>query len=120
MIATMSNLSPYEIQDLIWSITAVNYAGLGIHISVLSAYLIVAYAVGKHLSKFQLVSISLIYSAFLLIGIQTLYINYFSIERLISLGGGSGNRLFVYTILTVLVFSWVLSLVFMYEQRRSK
>jgi len=116
----MPSLTPYEIQDLIWSITAVNYAGLGIHISVLSAYLIVAYATGKKLNKFQLISISLLYSAFILIGIQTLYINYFSIERLITLGGGTGNAVFVYTILTVLVLSWLLSLLFMIEQRRGK
>jgi hypothetical protein len=55
------DMSLYEYQDVIASKWALFFAGFSLYLTLLFAYLTVAYVVGKKLSRFQLIAITAIY-----------------------------------------------------------
>lgn len=60
------DMTNYELVDLTISIQSANFEAVAIYLSVLSAYLVTAYLAAKSLTRFQLYSISTIYSVFML------------------------------------------------------
>ena len=61
-----TELSRYELLELFYTISGNVTNNITVLITALSAYLALAYIAGKDLSKFQVYSISVIYSAFVL------------------------------------------------------
>lgn len=57
-------MSTYEINELIYSGISTAFEIVAIFLTVLFAYFAVAYFVGKRLSRFQVTTITLVYSAF--------------------------------------------------------
>lgn len=115
-----TELSRYELLELFYTISGNVTNNITVLITALSAYLALAYIAGKDLSKFQVYSISVIYSAFVLFMIggisrdsQTLsYIT----TVLFDINASADS--IILTI--VLLMGWLLSIVFMVQTRKEK
>ncbi len=63
-------MTEYELGDLINGVSSNIIAGQAVFITILSAYLVVAYAKGRELTKYQVSFVNLIFVLFMLLGIQ--------------------------------------------------
>ena len=63
-------MTEYQLGELINGVTSNIIAGQAVFLTTLSAYLAVAYSVGRALTKFQVSFINFIFLIFMLIGIQ--------------------------------------------------
>lgn len=110
-------MSNYELTELAMIVQSTTNEAVAIYLSVLSAYLAVAYLAGDKLTKFQLYSITVIYSAW--VAIQ--FAGFFQLNSL-------GNDIVFYTTgidnsipyligQIVVLASWLLSLAFMRHSR---
>lgn len=66
-------LTLYQINDVINGINSNIIASQAIFLTIVSAYLVVAYTVGRDLTKYQVGFVSLIFSLFMLVDIFTTY-----------------------------------------------
>jgi hypothetical protein len=64
-------MTEYELAELINGITSNIIAGQAVFLSILSAYLIVAYSAGKNLTPYQVGFINFIFIAFVYVGFQS-------------------------------------------------
>lgn len=110
-------MTNYELGELSMSMLSNVNQSLSIYVSVLFAYLAVAYLAGSKLSQFQLYAISGIYSIFMISQIASLYIQVTSQQELVSYMTEMDNSVIVYSSLFLWVVSWVVSLVFMNQSR---
>ena len=113
----LADMSSYEMMALQDSSTANLTQGYAIFLSVLFAYLAVAYIVGDQLSKFQVWVVTGIYSAFILLFVGGLYDNALHVARLNKIIYDVDYTAGVSAIIALLFASWVMSLVFMVNAR---
>jgi hypothetical protein len=111
-------MSPYELVELINSGISASMEIVAIFISVLSAYLLVAYYFSDKLSSIELLLVSLMYSAFCLVLIIGAYRTLSGAMDIVSFAGSGNYTWGVQTTASVMVTSWILSLLFMTKRWR--
>lgn len=112
----ISSLSTYEISELTMLTVSTSIDQLMLIITVIFAYFAVAYLVGDKLTRFQLYSITFVYSSFTFVAIYVMAGLSQRISRLIAYSQGDFQLLWY--IPPLLCFSgWVLSIAFMIHSR---
>ncbi len=113
-----SDLSKYELLELFYTISGNVTNNITVFITALSAYLALAYIAGKDLTRFQVYSISTIYSAFVLFMIggisrdsQTMFL---ITSELFDINTSIDSLILT----VVLLLGWLLSIVFMGQTRK--
>ncbi|NKB33917.1 MAG: hypothetical protein GKR91_12535 [Pseudomonadales bacterium] len=115
-------LSNFELISLIHSSQTLSIAFFSVFITILFAYLVVAYFAAKRLSKFQMITVSALYSFaifFTVIGIYDSTRNIDLIEQVLTEASyepsivNSGFNI-------LLIIAWVVSIVFFVQARRAK
>ncbi len=105
-------MNEYEIIEATYAIRQTGATDVSSFFTVLSAYLVVAYLVGDKLSKFQVWSISGLYTVYLYFPIAAAQIAVSDLALLDALPPGAQYLRFV------LVLMWLVSIVFMIQKRR--
>ena len=105
-------MNEYEVIEATYAIRQAGAADVTSFFTVLSAYLVVAYLVGDKLSKFQLWTISGLYTLYLYFPIAATQIAVVDLAQLGALPPGAQYLTYV------LVLMWLVSVVFMIQKRR--
>jgi hypothetical protein len=105
-------MNEYEIIEATYAIRQAGATDVSSFFTVLSAYLVVAYLVGDKLSKFQLWSITGLYTLYLYFPIAATHIAVADLAQLDAVPPGAEYLRFV------LVLMWLVSIVFMIQKRR--
>lgn len=92
---------------------------IAIFISILFAYIVAAYLVGSKLNKFQLWSITTIYSLFSVLTLSALYNLGTGIVHTTYLAQGEDITFTANSAVAICVLAWILSIIFMVQIRRS-
>ena len=119
IIELYSELSKYELIDLFYTISGNVTDNLTIVITTLFAYLALAHIAGKTLSKFQVSSITTIYSAFVLFMIGGIHRDSRSVSDIAYVLFQLDTHSDGVILAVVLIVSWLLSIVFMAQLRRA-
>lgn len=115
-----SEMTNYELIDLFYTVGGNITDNITVLITTLFAYLALAYIAGKKLSKFQVASITTIYSAFIIFMIGGIYRDSsYSSNIALALFQIDTSRDGV-MLAVVLILAWLLSIVFMIQTRRAK
>lgn len=114
----LSGMTNYEMMDLQDGSSANLTQGYAIFISILFAYLAAAYFVGRKLSRFQVWTVTSIYSAFVILFLGGLFDNALHVARLNKFIYGVDYTIGVSLIFVVLTASWIMSLIFMANARK--
>ena len=112
------SMSPYELLELVNSSSSAGAEFIAIYISVLSAYLLVAYYFGDKLSSIELILFSSMYSAFCLVIVSGTYQVINSMVIILNFVQSTDNSLTLLIMIFVMALSWMLSLVFMVKRWR--
>jgi hypothetical protein len=112
------SMSPYELLELINSSASTGADFIAIYISLLSAYLLVAYYFGGKLSSIELVLFSSMYSAFCLALVSGTYQALNGMVIILKFVQTIDNSLTLLLMILVMALSWMLSIVFMVKRWR--
>jgi hypothetical protein len=112
------SMSPYELLELINSSASTGADFIAIYISLLSAYLLVAYYFGGKLSSIELVLFSSMYSAFCLALVSGTYQALNGLVIILKFVQTIDNSLTLLLMILVMALSWMLSIVFMVKRWR--
>ena len=114
----LSEMSNYELFDAYFLVRNALVSDVSIYMTILFAYLTVAYLVSSKLSKFQAISISVLYSLFALYMISSA----FNASRWLSYIGSAATGMETsrdaYVLGSILLVSWIFSLVLFRQARR--
>ncbi len=109
-----AGLSPYELFDLAYTIRAAVTADVTLFMTALCAYLAVAYIAGTRLTKFQIVSITAVYSSFSIFTIAaTTAMLHFVVVA--SNFGGQAYHAVAFAISLLMFIAWLLSVYVMFK-----
>ena len=113
-----NNLSDFELLELTYLIRSDIYFNLSIFMTALFGYIAVAHIVAKSLSRFQLLSISSIYT--LLITIELIAMNSAvrAMGRLLEAQGSNPFPIYQYALIGLFIVAWVISIIYMIEARK--
>jgi hypothetical protein len=114
------SMSPYELLELINSSASTGADFIAIYISLLSAYLLVAYYFGGKLSSIELILFSSMYSAFCLALVSGTYQALNGMVIILKFVQTIDNSLTLLLMILVMALSWMLSIVFMVKRWRLK
>ena len=114
------SMSPYELLELVNSSASAGADFIAIYISILSAYLLVAYYFGDKLSSIELILFSSMYSAFCMIFVYGTYQTMNSMVFILNFMQSGDNSLAILLLILMMVLSWMLSLVFMVKRWRPR
>jgi hypothetical protein len=117
-LQALESYSSYELAELILGTLSTGIEQLTLFLTVLFAYFAVAYLVGKKLTKFQLYSITFVYSAFQLVAVVTFMSLQQRLEVLLVFRDGETPISWVIPS-SVCIVGWLLSIVFMVHSRKS-
>jgi hypothetical protein len=112
------SMSPYELLELINSSASTGADFIAIYISLLSAYLLVAYYFGGKLSSIELILFSSIYSAFCLALVSGTYQALNGMVIILKFVQTIDNSLTLQLMILVMALAWMLSIVFMVKRWR--
>jgi hypothetical protein len=112
------SMSPYELLELINSSASTGADFIAIYISLLSAYLLVAYYFGGKLSSIELILFSSMYSAFCLALVSGTYQALNGMVIILKFVQTIDNSLTLLLMILVMALSWMLSIVFMVKRWR--
>lgn len=114
-----STMTSFELSDLQLNMIANATNIFAIYISLLFAYLALAYIEGKNLSRFQLITISSVYSVAQGILGYTVFdmLKNLNAINLVMLDESYSVATFSY--IAVLIIAWIVSLIFMFQTRRA-
>ena len=117
----LSNLTEYELLDLEYTVIGNIAITSSLLLTLMFAYITVAYIAGKNISNAQASLLSVPYSFAVLGGIANNYIDQrFAREILMALYGGElASQYFMVLVASVFSFSWLLSLAYMRSVRRN-
>ena len=118
-------MDDYEAIQAMYAIREVLASDAMNFISIMSAYLAVAYVVGKRLSRFQVWSISCLYTVWVAAPATATYIALRDVGALnekIAVGHLDANLMVQYPIVLPLLMSlsWLVSIVFMLQTRKAR
>jgi hypothetical protein len=112
------SMSAYELLELINSSASTGADFIAIYISLLSAYLLVAYYFGGKLSSIELILFSSMYSAFCLALVSGTYQALNGMVIILKFVQTIDNSLTLLLMILVMALSWMLSIVFMVKRWR--
>ncbi len=115
-------MTTYEVVDLYYTARDSTVMVTTTFMSALFAYLAVAHFVSERLTRFQVVAISSIYTLFsfsLLSGIYSSMLDLAAIELYLLGSTTTLSEIVTYGFPTLLVVSWAVSILFMYQERGS-
>lgn len=112
------DMSTYEVLDLVYSASSSSTELIAVFISLLSAYFVAAYYFGNKLRGVELLLLSVVYSVFSLITVAGIYAQVRGMMELITLIGGPDNTVYLNAYVSVMLISWILSLLFMVSRWR--
>ena len=113
-------LTRFELWEIFYMAREAASSDITFLVTILSAYLAVAFIAAKRLSKFQLVSISVIYSGsyfYSCVSFSTAYNTVFEIMGILT---GLVVPAWINGFYVILLITWVISILFMIQARREK
>lgn len=110
-------MSNYEIVDLYYTVRDSTVFVVSTFMSVLFAYLAVAFFAAKKLSTFEAIGVSLIYSVFSLFLFSGVYASIMAMSRIQQFLSGIRFEIVDVGFPVFLLLCWLSSLVYMYKQR---
>lgn len=116
----LEDLSNYELIESYFLVRNALISDVTIFMTILSAYITVAYFVGTKLSRFQAIGISTLYSIFALYMISSAYYASFMLSTIGFTISGVDSTWESFVIAMILMVSWVFSIVFFLQARRKK
>ena len=116
MLLDLQQLSYYELSELVLLTYSTLIDQLTVLLTVIFGYFIMAYFVGSKLKRFQVWTVSLVYSAFCLIAIGGYYSLTVRLWNLVYFRDGDVPVTLVASFCICLI-GWLLSLVFMIDAR---
>lgn len=114
----IADLTHFEMIDSYYSIRSALISDVTIFMTLLFAYLTVAYLVSAKLSRFQAISISALYSLFTLYMISSAYTSSVMLSKFGYAISGLDSSRDSFMILTILMVSWVFSIILFVQARR--
>jgi hypothetical protein len=114
----LTELTHYELLESFYLVRSALVSDVTIFMSILFAYVTVAYLVSAKLTKFQAITISVIYSIFALYIVASAYTS--SLMRSIigfAIGGVDYSRESI-IVVTILLVAWVFSIILFIQARR--
>ena len=108
-----------ELMEILFLAFSATMEAFALYLTILFAYLAAAYFAGRALSRFQVISLSVIYSIVLLI---TIFSHLLVSEGLLEVSRALTDRdfsPFVYVLSSFMFMSWPLSLFFMAQSRKA-
>jgi hypothetical protein len=120
-------MTEYELVDVINSASSNAIAAQALFMTGLSAYLVVAFAVGKSLTTYQVCFVNFVFVLFVLIGLRTvlgfsdMFFRHY--EMLVDMRGAEGSSTLIVSQISVLGMRAVLligALIFMWQVRHPK
>ncbi|MFT5396791.1 MAG: hypothetical protein ACI85N_001997 [Gammaproteobacteria bacterium] len=117
MTSNLDTLTTFELSELILHTLSVSIDQLTLVLTFIFAYFTVGYLVGKKLSKFQLYSVTLVYSGVTIFGILIFATLGIRVQELVVYRDGAYSLHWMVS--TILCFAgWVLSILFMMHSRK--
>ena len=114
----LSEMSNYELFDAYFLVRNALVSDVTIYMTLLFAYLTVAYLVSAKLSKFQAISISVLYSLFALYMISSAFNALRWLSHIGNTVTGIDSSRDAYVLGTILLVSWIFSIVLFRQARR--
>ena len=112
------DMSKFELAELVLQLHATRVDQVAVLLTILSAYLVVAYLVARKLSLFQLIAITLIYSVSTIVTV----LGYWSLGRQATaisvMQTGTSTDPIYLTMAIMFLLAWALSIGFMIHSRR--
>jgi len=119
VLETYRQLSTFEQLELYYMARDAVGIDVTVFVTLVFAYITVAYLLGKKLNRFQVISVSVLYSLFVLFNLDAIYTETGVVVLVSHLLYDSPVNGTVRTgFLTLLTLVWLFSLFFMYQARR--
>ena len=113
-----STLTNFEILELTYLIRSDIYFNLSIFMTALFGYIAVAHIAAKSLSRFQLWSISSIYTLLITVELVAMSSAVRAMGELLEAQGSSPLPIYQYALVGLFLVAWVISIVYMSEARK--
>lgn len=116
-----ANMSSYKVAGLYYTVRDSAVTVTTTFMSALFAYLALVHFAANSLSKFQVIAVSAIYSVFtfsLLTGVYSSMITLGNIDFVLNGDSGPIAAAVTYGFPVLLIASWVISILFMYQERK--
>ena len=114
----LTEMSAFELAELQTHLHSTNLEQIAMFMSLLSAYLIVAYLVGSQLTRFQVWAASSIYALFSLIIVIGYFNLFIQLAEVIYYRTGVDVALFGIVATFLILLAWVTSFIFMANVRK--
>ena len=114
-----NNLSDFELLELTYLIRSDIYFNLSIFMTALFGYIVIAHIAARSLTKFQLLSISSIYT--LLIAVELIAMNSAvrAMGRVLEAQGGNPFPIYQFALVGLFLVAWIISIIYMIEARKN-
>lgn len=110
----------YELIELLYLAREAAAFDQTAYIAALFAYLVADYFVGNNLSRFQVITVSGLYTMYMLFSLTTLHYQLEQVREIMSILDPSGRDFVIEVFIGMFFFGLIMSLVFMYEIRTRK
>ena len=114
----LSEMSNYELFDAYFIVRNALVSDVTIFMTILFAFLTVAYFVSAKLNKFQAITISTLYSVFALYMISSAFNSSQLMSQIASAVTGMEKSPDSVVLVTILLVSWIFSLILFWQARR--
>ena len=114
----LSEMSNYELLDAYFLVRNALVSDVTIFMTILFAFLTVAYLVSAKLSRFQAITISVLYSLFALYMISSTFNSSRMLSQISHTVIGQDNSKDAYVLGAILLISWIFSLILFRQARR--
>ena len=114
-----SDLSNFELLELTYLIRSDIYFNLSIFMTALFGYIAVAHIAAKSLSKFQLYSITGIYTLLIVVELIAMSSAVRAMGRVIEAQGNNPLPIYQYALVGLFLVAWIISMIYMVEARKS-
>ena len=115
----LAELSRYELFESYYLARSALVSDMTVLMTILFAYVTVAYFVSAKLTKFQAITISLLYSYFALFMASAAYNSSLTVSKIGSVITGIDNSWEPLVLATFLVVAWIFSIVLFVQARRA-
>ena len=120
LLKYLSELTPFELLESYYIVRSALVSEVSIFMTILFAYVTVAYFVSSKLTKFQGITISALYSLFALYMVSSAYNSSVRVSVIgYSISGVDSSRDSV-VLATILMLAWVFSIILFIQARRIK
>ncbi len=115
----LSEMSNYELFDAYFIVRNALVSDVTIYMTILFAFLTVAYFVSAKLNKFQAITISTLYSIFALYMISSAFNSSRMMSQISATVTGQEHTRDAFVLAAILIVSWIFSLILFRQARRA-